>query len=184
LAGDTPACVAALRAAGIEFRAQPPVAAGQCGYANGIALASGGPLPALAPSGVIVSCPVGAGLYLWVRDVVQPAALRHFGQPVVRIDHFGSYACRRIAGSTIAGDLSEHARANAIDIAGFRLAGGRRITVARDWKADGAAGSFLGDVRTGACRLFATTLSPDYNAAHADHLHLDQAARGPFPFCR
>jgi hypothetical protein len=33
-------------------------------------------------------------------------------------------------------------------------------------------------VRDGACRLFATTLSPDYNAAHADHLHLDQANRG------
>jgi hypothetical protein len=33
-------------------------------------------------------------------------------------------------------------------------------------------------VRDGACRLFATVLSPDYNAAHRDHLHLDEAKRG------
>ena len=36
------------------------------------------------------------------------------------------------------------------------------------------------DVRDGACRLFSTVLSPGYNAAHADHLHLDQAERGKF----
>jgi len=183
-ARDTPACLAALRSAGVGLRQQQPVSSGACGYADGIALTAGGPLPALAPAGAIVSCPVGAGLYLWARDVVQPAALRYFGTSVVRIDHFGSYACRRVAGSAPGGDLSEHARANAIDIAGFRLADGRRITVARDWNAGGAPAAFLRAVRDGACHQFGTTLSPDYNAAHADHLHLDQAARGPFSFCR
>ena len=38
--------------------------------------------------------------------------------------------------------------------------------------------AFLRAVRDGACRLFATTLSPDYNVAHRDHFHFDQAARG------
>ena len=42
----------------------------------------------------------------------------------------------------------------------------------------GAEATFLREVRTGACDLFATVLSPDYNAAHRDHLHFDQADRG------
>ena len=93
---------------------------------------------------------------------------------VVAIDHFGSYNCRHIYGRD-AGNWSEHATADAVDIAGFRLADGTRISVARDWKGDGPKAAFLREVRDGACRLFATTLSPDYNAAHRDHLHLDQA---------
>ena len=77
------------------------------------------------------------------------------------------------------GDWSEHATANAIDIAGFVIEDGTRISVLRDWDA-GERGRFLDDVRDGACDLFATVLSPDYNAAHRDHLHLDQASRGAF----
>jgi hypothetical protein len=73
---------------------------------------------------------------------------------------------------------SEHARANAVDIAGFRLEDGTRISVAADWNDKGGKGRFLHQVRDGACRLFATVLSPDYNAAHHDHLHLDEAQRG------
>ena len=73
---------------------------------------------------------------------------------------------------------SEHARANAVDIAGFRLEDGRRISVAADWNDRGDKGRFLRDVRDGACRLFSTVLSPDYNRAHRDHLHLDEAGRG------
>ncbi|MCE3544180.1 extensin family protein, partial [Escherichia coli] len=92
-------------------------------------------------------------------------------------EHLGSYACRRLYGRA-AGNWSEHARANAIDIAGFRLANGTRITVARDWRGQSAKAAFLRDVRDGACRVYATVLSPDYNVAHRDHLHLDQADRG------
>jgi len=76
------------------------------------------------------------------------------------------------------GPFSEHATADAFDILGFRLANGRRISVFEDWSGDGPDAAFLHDVRDGACRLFSTVLSPDYNAAHANHLHFDQAARG------
>ncbi len=109
--------------------------------------------------------------------MVQPAAQRLLGERVASVDHFGSYSCRRLYGRG-EGAFSEHATANALDIAGFRLAGGRRITVRRDWAGDGKDAAFLHAVRDGACDLFATVLSPDYNAAHADHLHLDQASRG------
>ena len=47
-----------------------------------------------------------------------------------------------------------------------------------DWSDDGNKGAFLREVRDGSCQLFSTVLSPDYNAAHRDHFHLDQAERG------
>ena len=62
-------------------------------------------------------------------------------------------------------------------MAGFVLENGERITLVRDWD-DAEKGAFLRDVRDGACDLFSTVLSPDYNAAHADHFHFDQAEQG------
>lgn len=179
LTGDFPACRAALDRAGVRYTVLPPrTGEGRCGYADGVRFAAGGPRRiGFAPAGLGVACPVAAALAMWEWDVVQPAARTILGSPVATIDHFGSYSCRRIYGRD-AGSWSEHATADAVDIAGFRLADGRRITVARDWAGNDAAARFLRAVRDGACDLFATTLSPDYNAAHHDHLHLDQAARG------
>lgn len=180
LTDDAPRCLALLDRAGIRHESLPAISSedGRCGYADGVRLRSGGALEtALAPTDIGMACPVAAALAMWDWRVVQLAALRHFGQTVARIDTFGSYSCRRMYGRT-EGSWSEHATADAIDIAGFRLADGTRISVARDWQGDGATAAFLRDVRDGACDLFATVLSPEYNAAHADHLHLDQAARG------
>ncbi|MBD8734057.1 extensin-like domain-containing protein [Sphingomonas sp. CFBP 13706] len=174
-----PACRAALERAGVRYTALPPRSGeGQCGYSDGVRFTSGGARRIdFAPAGLGVACPVAAALAIWEWNVVQPAAERHFGTKVTSIDHFGSYSCRRIYGRD-AGTWSEHSTADAVDIAGFRLGNGTRITVARDWKGDAAKAAFLREVRDGACQLFATTLSPDYNAAHADHFHLDQADRG------
>lgn len=63
--------------------------------------------------------------------------------------------------------------------------GGRRLNVARDWRGDSAEAAFLRDAHRGACRVFGTTLGPDYNAAHADHFHLDMKAWGAgYGVCR
>ncbi len=174
-----PACRAALERAGVRYTALPPRSGeGQCGYSDGVQFPSGGARRIdFVPAGLGIACPVAAALAIWEWNVVQPAAERHFGTKVTSIDHFGSYSCRRIYGRD-AGTWSEHSTADAVDIAGFRLGNGTRITVARDWQGDTAKAAFLRDVRDGACQLFATTLSPDYNAAHADHFHLDQADRG------
>lgn len=129
-----------------------------------------------SPAGLVTSCPVAAALALWERDIVQPAAQRHFGERVTRIDHAGSFSCRRIYGRS-EGRFSEHATADAVDILGFRLGDGTSVSVLRDWRGAPSKAAFLREVRTGACDLFATVLSPDYNAAHADHFHLDQANR-------
>lgn len=178
LGGEGEACRAHLRRAGIRFVALPTRSSGQCGYDDAVRISPGGALSiGYRPADLGTSCPVAAGLALWEWHVVQPAALRRFGTKVAAVEHFGSYSCRRIYGRS-EGAWSEHGSANAVDIAAFRLADGRRITIVGDWKGGGAKALFLRDVRDGACRLFATTLSPDYNAAHRDHFHLDQAERG------
>ena len=112
-----------------------------------------------------------------------PAATALLGSRITRIEHYGAFSCRRLYGRS-EGRWSEHATGNAIDIAAFVLADGRRITVREDWMGEGARARFLHRVRDGACRVFGTVLSPDYNAAHSDHLHLDQAARGFGGVCR
>jgi hypothetical protein len=172
-------CRSLLGRAGISFNALPPRdSGGQCGYQDAVRFRPGGSVQiAFAPRDLGTSCPVAAALALWEWHVVQPAALEHFGSQVAAIDHFGSYSCRRMYNRPDA-PWSEHATANAIDIAGFRLEDGTLISVLDDWEKDGPRAAFLSDVRDGACRLFATVLSPDYNAAHRDHLHFDQAERG------
>jgi hypothetical protein len=176
LTEDAPKCRQLLREAGAEFAAAPPIAAGQCGYTDGVYVVPNALLATgFQPAKLIVACPVAAAMLVWEREIVRPAALRHFGTPIESIEHLGSYNCRRIAGSP---NWSEHATADAIDIAGFRLPDGRRIDILEDWQGKPADAAFLRDVRDGACGVFATVLSPDYNAAHADHLHLDQATRG------
>lgn len=178
LTGDAAACRALLTQSGVRFTALPSRRDGQCGYEDAVRLTSGGARDiALSPVGLGMACPVAAAVAMWEWNVLAAAARRHFDARVTRIDHFGSYSCRRLYGRD-AGAWSEHATADAIDIAGFRLSDGTRISVARDWSGGGAKAAFLREVRDGACGLFATVLSPDYNAAHRDHFHLDQAARG------
>ncbi|HEX4738648.1 MAG TPA: extensin family protein [Allosphingosinicella sp.] len=173
------ACRTLLADGGISFTPMPPQRDGQeCGMDDAVRLLPDGAADiAFHPAGLGMSCRLAAGLALWEWHVVQPAALARFGKRVVEIDHFGSYNCRRMYGRA-SEPWSEHARANALDVAGFRLEDGRRISVAADWTDKGAKGRFLHQVRDGGCRLFATVLSPDYNAAHHDHLHLDEAGRG------
>ena len=129
------------------------------------------------------TCAMAAALEIWRRDSVQPLAQDIFGQEVVRIEHFGSFSCRRVNGAQT-GAWSEHATGNAIDIAGFVLADGTRIAIVNDWEGDDDKARFLREVRDGACKAFGTVLSPEYNAAHRDHLHLDQESRGFGGVCR
>lgn len=127
-----------------------------------------------------LSCRAAVSLALWERHVLAPAAQKHFRQKVATLEHFGSYSCRNVYGRANA-TRSQHATAEALDIAGFVLADGQRIRVLKDWEEGGANAAFLREVRAGACRFFDAVLSPDYNAAHRDHFHFD---RGPYRTCR
>ena len=131
-------------------------------------------------SSFLASCPLAVAFALFERHALQPAAQAAYGQRVARVDHLGSFACRNMY-SRENGSRSQHATANALDIAGFRLADGRTISVLKDWPKENPDARFLRQVREGACDTFNVVLSPDYNAAHRDHFHLDV---GPWWICR
>ncbi len=121
-------------------------------------------------------CNIAARLYMWEKHVLQPASQHYFREPIAEILHFGSFSCRTIAGSSW---MSQHATANAFDISGFRMKSGKVISVLKDWPRLGTEMKFLRVVRDGACEYFNLVLSPDYNAAHKDHFHVDMGwARG------
>ncbi|KQT31230.1 extensin [Sphingomonas sp. Leaf412] len=179
LTDDFAQCRRLLDRAGVRYEPLAPVREGaSCGYDDGVRMGVGRALEIpYRPANLGVACPVAAALAMWEWNVVAPAARRHYGERVTAIEHFGSYNCRRMYGRD-AGSWSEHSTADAVDIAAFRLSDGRRVSVVGDWTGDAADRAFLREVRDGACDLFATVLSPDYNAAHRDHFHLDQARRG------
>ncbi len=124
-------------------------------------------------------CAIALRMAMWERHSVQPAALAHLGSPVSIIRHIGSYNCRALR--TVNGpstQMSTHATADAIDIAGFGLVDGNRISLIADWEPPGPKAAFLRNVRDGACEWFNLTLSPDYNRLHADHFHLQSRGWG------
>lgn len=127
-----------------------------------------------------MTCPLAFAFSTWVQSDLQVSAMGEFDSPVARVETFGTYACRNINGAA-SGRLSEHASANAVDVAAFVLQDGRRITVEGGWRGDEREARFLRSVRAAACRRFNTVLSPDYNAAHYNHMHFDM---GRGPLCR
>ncbi|MGG2396506.1 extensin family protein [Pseudomonas sp. SH1-B] len=129
-------------------------------------------------SSFMATCPLAVSFALFERHGLQPAAQAVFGQPVSRVEHVGSYACRSIAGSQ---RPSQHSYANALDMVGFRLQDGRHISVLRDWPGEGDKARFLRLVQQASCDSFNITLGPDYNAAHRDHFHVDM---GGWRMCR
>ena len=176
LGSDPPRCRALLALGGSRARPAPDrIASANCGYRDGTRIV--GETLAPAPAGLVTSCPVAAALLLWERDL-QAEAQRMLGTRVVRLLHAGSYSCRRLYNRS-EGAWSEHATADALDVLGFVMADGRSLSVLRDWPGDGPEAAFLQAARTSACASFTTVLSPDYNASHRDHLHLDTADRGP-----
>lgn len=174
LASDDAACFAAFDRADAGYLRRPAVGEGACRASQRMILIGNRLVPTMRPANAAPGCAVTAAMALWTRDVVQPAAERHFGQDVVELENLGSYNCRTIAGSAA---QSEHSTANAIDISAFVLADGTRITLINDWQPGDRRSEFLHAVRDGSCGLFSTVLSPDHNAAHADHFHFDMAAR-------
>ncbi|SEO99260.1 Uncharacterized conserved protein [Luteibacter sp. UNC138MFCol5.1] len=176
---DDPAmCRAAIREGGAAFVPVPDRhEVSGCGWTDAVRLSAIGPATFASP--VTVTCPLAASLVLFHRHLLQPSAEQAFGAPVRRVEHVGSYACRNVYHRDQA-PLSRHAVADAIDVTGWRLADGRRITVERGWAAPGEA-AFLHGLQTDGCRYFGAFLGPDYNAAHRTHFHLQ--GRG-FGLCR
>jgi hypothetical protein len=128
-----------------------------------------------------VTCEVSQVFAAWARFGVDRAARQILGSGVRSIETFGSYSCRNVAGTS---RRSGHATGAAIDVSGFVLEDGRRITVKNAWS-DGSEREreFLRVVQRSACKRFATVLGPNYNAAHHDHLHVEGVIEGA-SYCR
>ncbi|ANU07382.1 extensin family protein [Paraurantiacibacter namhicola] len=177
-------CLSALSDTGTRFEVLPDREyGGGCSTVNSVSLdrLPGDFSPIAVSSLGPVVCEEATAFAKWARFGVDRAARQHLGTGVARIETMGSYSCRNVAGT---GRRSAHATAQAIDVSGFVLADGRRISVAGDWDSGTAAErAFLRTVHRSACKRFGTVLGPDYNAAHRDHFHVEKIGGGR-TFCR
>jgi hypothetical protein len=137
--------------------------------------------------GARIGCPMNVALNTWVREVVQPAAMANYGQPVTGIKNIASYGCRT-RNNKKGAKLSEHSFGNALDIKAFYLADGREIDIRSQWhKGSPQDRNFLRAAHGGACGTFKTVLGPGSDGYHEDHFHLDLArhdAAGERAYCR
>ncbi len=128
-----------------------------------------------------VTCDVAETFAGWIRFGVDRAAHQLLGSGVRQVETMGSYSCRKVAGTD---RMSAHATGEAIDVSAFILEDGRRISVLDDWSRGTAAErEFLRLAHQSACKRFGTVLGPDYNAAHANHLHVEKVIVGK-SYCR
>lgn len=157
--------------------AEPKTTNSTCGW-KVARLFYGSNQSSLKPGEATMQCPLAVGAYIWTREIDQ-AAQKRLGSGLKYIHHAGTYSCRKQVGNN-SGQISEHSFANAWDVTGFELEDGRIVSVLKGWKGTKDERKFLRDVRREACRIFRVTLSPDYNAAHKDHFHVDM---GPTTAC-
>jgi hypothetical protein len=164
---DVPQCLAALGGSPLSFSQVPDERTGEgCGFTNAVDVLRSS---TSFSSGFKASCPLAVGWALFELHVLQQAARKHMRQEVVRVDHFGTYACRNLY-HQVSGRRSEHATANAIDIAGVVLADGTTISVLSDWNGAPHQAAFLRALRDGACLQSKLLVGP---YAALDELHFD-----------
>jgi len=119
----------------------------------------------------ILRCPMASAIAEWIRTDIAPLAAS-LGSIIGDLDNFDSYECRG-RNRMVGGRLSEHGRANALDVRALKLASGRSIsltdrTVSR---------SFRESVLHSMCARFSTVLGPGSDGYHEDHIHLDLMER-------
>ncbi|MBR1276028.1 extensin family protein [Bradyrhizobium sp. AUGA SZCCT0283] len=127
----------------------------------------------------ILRCPMASALAEWIRSDIAPLAER-LGSSVSDLDNFDSFECRgrnRIVGAR----LSEHGRANALDVRAFKFADGSSISLTDRTVPRGLRESVLHS----ACTRFSTVLGPGSDWYHEDHIHLDlMERRGNYRICQ
>jgi hypothetical protein len=179
---DDPECPDRLRALGVSFTEEPPIdPLGECSVARPLNVASLGSGVSIEPA-AIMNCRSAEQLALWVKESLVPAAQKEFGEAPTGIQHGSTYVCRprnNVAGAKI----SEHAHANAVDIAAIKFAERAAVAIGVN-PPESAEQKFEDDLRAGACRYFTTVLGPGSDDAHALHFHFDMAwRRGDYRLC-
>jgi hypothetical protein len=182
-------CEKILNGLDIIWRPDQPIGEpGGCGTPAPIAIAEVAQIRIDPPA--TVNCAFAKALHGWFTKAVQPAARKQVGTSIIGIRNASSYACRRRNNAT-SGKLSEHAKANALDIAAFDFSKKAEITVAGGsglLQRIGLSGkgNFMKTVRKSACQYFNTVLGPGTDRYHGDHFHVDlmKLRPGRFKMCR
>lgn len=159
------------------IRTQPVAdSAGECPLSDVVRVRNFGPVG--LNGSFLASCPLALSSALFISQQARPLTKRYTGSDLVRIDHLGSFACRNIYHRQQA-RRSEHATADALDVSGFRLADGRRVSVLQGWRSE-TSRPWLAALLSSSCHYFGNALGPEYNAAHANHFHFGMRGQG---FC-
>jgi len=116
-------------------------------------------------------CPMAEQIAAWLREDVAPTLIES-GPPLRILDNFDSYECRG-RNRVRAAQLSEHGRADALDVRGFRLADGHEINLTDV----GVSKDLREKIRSSVCARFSTVLGPGSDGYHEEHVHLDLAER-------
>ncbi len=156
------------------------VGAGDCGaddavQVNAITLSDQSKVTVTPPA--ILRCPMAQAIADWVREDVAPS-LKDL-PPLRGLDNLASYDCRG-RNNVHAAKVSEHGRADALDVHDFKLADGRELgltdmNVDKDWR---------DTIRSTACARFATVLGPGSDGYHEEHIHLDlEPRRNNYKIC-
>jgi hypothetical protein len=127
----------------------------------------------------ILRCTMAAAVVDWVRSDVAALAQR-LGTTLAELDNFDSFECRgrnRVSGAK----MSEHGRANALDLRGLKFANGQSLSLTDRGVAREQREAVLHSV----CARFTTVLGPGSDWYHEDHIHLDLAERrGGYRICQ
>src|SRR6185503_919987 len=177
-----------LLALGIVYRRVPDEDSERgCTIENGMEVSRIGTVQLTRPA--LITQEMAIRLGRWVKDTLEPEVQKTFRTQLAALDIGGSYSCRNIYGKPFggrfAGRLSEHAFANAIDIGGFKLADGRSIDYVKHWRIKDGSSDFFQATSLSACEIFNTTLTPDYDRFHHNHIHVDASPKkeGDAKFC-
>lgn len=135
-------------------------------------------------SPITVRCQMALALDDWLTRTVAPAAELHLRAKLTGLAAGTSYQCRTRNGAAGA-KLSEHAFANALDLAGFRFAERPPVAIVARSGSPDPERAFQAAARGAACAYFTTVIGPGTNASHSDHLHVDLAFRsGDYRICQ
>jgi len=161
-------CLDDISARGVSYRVAAVPVTTTCSVENPVQV-TGTAVPWNQPA--VMSCGLADRMDRFLVEAAEPLARRYFATGIIRLDHFGAYSCRPVAG--MAGRWSEHAAGRAIDVSGFLLKDGARVSVEHDWTAPGPKSEFLHALAKRACDYFNLVLTPDSDKYHHNHLHLD-----------
>ncbi len=179
----------ALMSGAVAGKMGEPVADGDCGVDSPVLVTAIGAVKLSTEA--TMTCGMATALAAWIPGI-DAQARSIMGSPLAALVAGSGYECRN-RNRARSGKLSQHAFANAFDIAAFTLADGRSVSVAGDWPQPVNAGKegphvaqrastpqsrFLASAHGAACPLFTTVLGPDADADHSDHIHLDLGCHG------